>query len=154
MAIVILVPKYRRNPNEKVDALYYGVANGGTTVTTLVKPSQDRNRMEATRVYGAGLERGQGGRIAILVLGGMETTLDEMEYIMEAKRQKKFVPHRTGKEIADLCRLLLERRNDLVKFYRKNPSEKPRKRKVRLYLPRGYQYIPTAEPGLQVLVKA
>ena len=153
MAIEILVPRFRRDPNEKIVSLYSGVANGNATVTTVVKPSLDRNRMETTRVYSPGLPRGQGGRIAILVLGGMETTLDEMEYIIEAKKQKKFVPHRTGKEVADMCRLLLERRNDLVRHYQKNPSEKPKKRTVRLHLPVGYRFVGTSEPGLKVLAR-
>lgn len=157
MAVEILVPKYRRNPNEKVYSIYSGVAPGNRTVTTVIKPSADRNHLEATREYGAGLPRGQGGRIAVLVLGGLETTLDEMQYIIEAKQQQKFKPKRKNREIADMCRLLLERRNERIeqarKFFKANPSEKPRKRTVRLHLPVGYKYVPTAEPGLNILAR-
>ena len=48
------VPKYRRNPNEKVESIYSGIAPGNQTVTTVVKPSMDGNHMEATKVYGPG----------------------------------------------------------------------------------------------------
>ena len=155
----ILVPKYRRNPNEKVESFYVGVAGGNRTVTTVVKPSLDRNRMEATREYGPGLPRGVGGRIAVLVLAGMETTLDEVEYIVQAKQDKKFVPQRGPGEIAQMGRLLLERRNEAIRARRKylkaNPSEmpKPRKKTVRLHLPVGFRYVGTSEPGLQVLAR-
>ena len=149
----ILVPKYRRNPNERVESLYFGVAQGNRTVTTLVKPSLDRNRLEASRAYGPMLPRGSGGQVAVLVLGGMETTLAEMEYILEAKRQKRFVPRRSNHEIADMCRLLTERRNDQIRYLRKNPSEAPKRRPVRLLLPRGYRFVRTSEPGLRVRVR-
>lgn len=146
-------PKYRRDPNAKVESLYYGVTSGNHTVTTLIKKAPDRDRMEATRTYGPMLARGEGGQIAVLILGGMETTLDEMEYILEAKRQKKFVPRRDGKEIAAMCFELLNRRNDMVRHYQKNPSERPKKKTVRLHLPVGYRYMPTKEPGLRVLAR-
>lgn len=155
----IYAPKYRRNPNEKVESFYVGVANGNRTVTTVVKPSLDRNRMEATREYGPGLPRGVGGRIAVLVLAGMETTLDEVEYIVQAKQDKKFIPQRGPGEIAQMGRLLLERRNEAIRARRKylkaNPSEmpKPRKKTARLYLPVGFRYVGTSEPGLQVLAR-
>ena len=155
----IYAPKYKRNPNEKVESLYVGVANGGRTVTTVVKPSLDRNRMEATREYGPGLPRGAGGRIAILVLAGQETTLDEVEYIVQAKQAKKFIPQRGPGEIAQMGRLLLDRRNEAIRARRKylkaNPSEmpKPRKRTVTLYLPAGFRYVDTSEPGLKVLAR-
>lgn len=150
-----LVPKYRRDPNEKVYSLYNGVSSNGATVTTLVKPSADRNRLEATRVDGPPIPRGQGGRIAVLVLGGMETTLDEMQYILEARREKKFVPKRGPGEISQMCQLLQERRNEAIKHLRKNPSEAQRpKRKIRLFLPVGYRMAPTGEPGLRVRVRA
>ena len=119
-------PKYRRDPNAKIYSLYQGVAPGGRTVTKVVKPSLDGNHLEATRTYGPGLARGQGGLAAVIVLGGMETTLDEMEYLVEARRQKAFVPKRSGGEIAEMCRMLMERRNDAIKYFRKNPSETPR----------------------------
>ena len=157
MALSILLPKYRRNPNEKLESLYVGVANGTRTVTSIMKPSLDRNRMEATRTYGPGMPRGQGGRIGILILGGMETTLDEMEYLIEAKRNKKFVPRRGPGEIADMCRLLLERRNEQIrerqKHLKANPSEGPKKRTVRLHLPVGYRFVDTAVPGFRVTAR-
>jgi hypothetical protein len=153
-----LVPKYRRNPNAKVESLYSGVASGNRTVTTLVKPSLDANRMEATRVYGPGLPRGSGGRIAVLVLGGMETTLDEMEYIIEAKRSKKFIPQRGPGEIASMARLLFARRNEQIearqKYLKANPSEMPKKKRtVTLHLPVGFRYMPTNEPGVRILAR-
>lgn len=153
-----LVPKYRRNPNAKVETLYSGVAPGNRTVTTIVKPSLDGNRMEATRVYGPGLPRGVGGRIAVLVLGGMETTLDEMEYLIEAKRDKKFVPQRGPGEIASMGRLLLARRNEQIearqKYLKANPSEMPKKKRtVTLHLPVGFRYMPTNEPGVRILAR-
>jgi hypothetical protein len=155
MLMDFLVPKYRRNPNEKVYSLYSGVSNTGGTVTTLVKPSEDRNHLEATRTYGPMMPRGQGGQVAVLILGGMETTLDEMEYILEAKRQKKFVPQRGPREISQMCQLLQERRNEAIKFFRRNPSEAPRpKKRIRLYLPVGYKMAPTREPGFRVRVRA
>ena len=151
------VPKYRRNPNEKIESLYSGVAGGHQTVTTIVKRSLDCNRMEATRVYGPGIPRGQGGRIGVLVLGGMETTLDEMEYILGAKQDKKFIPQRGSGEIAKMCRALLERRNEQIearqKYLKANPSEKPKKRRIRLHLPVGFRYVGTSEPGLCVLAR-
>lgn len=150
-------PKFRRNPNEKVELLYSGVASGGRTVTTVVKPSLDRNRMEATRVYGPGIPRGQGGRIAVLILGGMETTLDEMEYLIAAKQDKKFIPQRGPGEIAAMGRLLLQRRNqqieDRQKYLKANPSEAPKKQRIRLHLPVGLRYVGTSEPGLRVLAR-
>lgn len=149
----ILAPKFRRNGNALVHSLYQGVGPGGTTVTRLVKPDASSSRMEVTETYGPGLRRGEGGQIGVLVLGGMETTLDEMEYILEARKQKRFVPRYTGGEIAEMCRMLLERRNDRVRHYRKNPSEAPKKRTARLYLPVGYHYVPTSEPGLSVLAR-
>lgn len=148
-------PKHRRDPNAKVHSLYHGVSSNGGTVTALVKPGVDMNRLEVTRVEGPPLPRGQGGQVAVLILGGMETTLDEIEHILEAKRQKKFVPRRGPGEISQMCQMLQERRNEAIKYYRKNPSEAPRpKRKIRLYLPVGYRMAPTSEPGLQVRVRA
>jgi len=150
----ILVPKYRRDPNEKVESIYSGIAPRNQTVTVIRKPSIDRNRMESTKVYGPGLARGEGGRVGVLVLGGMETSLDEMEYILEAKRQQKFVPRRSSGQIAEMCRMLIERRNEAIEHskehFRKNPSELPKKRRVRLHLPVGYRMIPTSEPGLRI----
>lgn len=110
--------------------------------------------METTRIYGAGLPRGQGGLIGVLVLGGMETSLDEMEYIAEARREKKFVPQRDPSDIVNMTRLVLERRNDLIRHFRKNPSEAPKLKPRRgLYLPRGYRLVPTKEPGLKIVAR-
>ena len=150
-----LSPKYRRDPNEKVHSIYYGVANGHRVVTSLVKRSPVADRLETTRTYGPGLPRGQSGMAAVLVIGGMETSLDEVEYILEAAKQKKFEPRRSSGEIAEMCRLVRERRNDLIRHLRKNPSEAPRPKKktMRLYLPVGYRYVPTSEPGLKMLVR-
>ena len=154
----ILTSNFKRDGNAKVQSLYAGVALGGRTVTTIVKPSADGNRMEATKVYGPGLAPGQGGRIAVLVLGGMETTLDEMEYIIAAKREQKFVPRRTGGEIAEMCRLLQMRRNEQIEAQRKhlagNPSEAPKKKRtVRLHLPVGYRMAKTGVEGLRILAR-
>ena len=157
MPIEVLFPKYKRDPNAKIEALYSGVANGWRTVTTVVQPSQDKNSLEASRSYGPGMPRGQGGRVAVLVLGGMETTLDEMEYILEERQQTPFVPRYTGGEIAAMCRQLQERRNEqreaAMKHLQANPSEAPRKRKVVVYLPVGCRFVPTSEPGLEVLMR-
>lgn len=155
MAVTILAPKYRRDPNEKISSLYYGVASGGRTVTSLVKPSLDRNHLEATKTYGPGIPRGQGGRIAHLIIGGLEATLDEVEYLLDAKKEKKFVFRRAPGDIAEMCRTLLERRNERIRYLRKHPSENlPLKRRpVRMYLPMGYRMVKTAEPGLRIAVK-
>ena len=149
----ILTHKGRRNPNEKIDAIYSGVAPGGRTVTTIVRPSADGNRMEKSRVYGPGMPRGAGGQVAVLILGGMETTLDEMEYILEAQREKTFVPRRRPSDIVAMCRMLIERRNVLIKRVRANPSEfpKPKKRRVRLHLPVGYRMVQSGVPGVRLL---
>lgn len=147
-------PKYRRDPNVLVHSLYQGVGPDGTTVTRLVKPSLDGSGMEVTQTYSPGLPRGQGGQAAVLILGGLETTLDEMEYILETRKQKPFVPRRTQSEIVEMCYLLLERRNSLIRHYQKNPSEAPkRKRRARLYLPVGYRMIPSTEPGLKIAAR-
>jgi hypothetical protein len=153
-----LVPKYRRDPNEKVASLYYGVAPGGTTITRLEKKSRTQDKMEVTRTYGAGIPRGQGGNIATLIIGGMETTLDEMEDILAIKKQKEkenaFIPRRSNKEVADMCHILLEQRNDKIRHLRKNPSEVPNPRpKIRLHLPVGYRMAETPEPGLRMLAR-
>lgn len=150
-----LVPKYRPDPNAKVFSLYSGVSASGGTVTTLVKPSADRNHLEATRTYGPMMPRGQGGQIAVLILGGMETTLAEVQDILEAKRQKKFVPRRGPGEISQMCQFLQERRNEAIKYFRRNPSEAPKpRRRVGLYLPTGYRMVPTSEPGLRMRVRS
>ena len=115
--------------------------------------------MEAAKEFGPGLARGEGGRIGVFVLGGMETTHAEMKYILEAKQAKKFVPKRKSGEIAAMCRLLMERRNEAIEARRKylkgNPSEMPKRKKrtVRLYLPAGFRFVSTNEPGLKLAVR-
>lgn len=155
----ILTNKYKRNGNAMVASVYSGVSHGGGTVTVIKKPSADHNHMETTRIYTPGqLARGEGGRIGVLVLGGMVTTLDEMEYIIAAKQEKKFVPQRGPAEIAQMCRLVTERRNEQIRARNKyldgNPSEAPKKKRtVRLHLPVGFRYMATSEPGLKMLAR-
>lgn len=148
----ILVPKYRRDPNAMVHSLYSGVGGRGT-VLAVTKRHATEDRLETTRAMGPVMPRGEGGLVAVLVLGGMETTLDEMEYILEARRQKKWEPTRGGGEIAQMCRALQDRRNEAIKHLRKNPSEAPKKRKARMYLPVGFRMAQTSEPGLRVRMK-
>ena len=147
-------PKFRRNPNEKIHSLYFGVADGNATKTRLVKPSHDKTRLEATETLGPMLARGQSGSAGVFILGGLETTLDEMEYIAECAKEKKFVQRRSNGEIAAMCRELLFRRIEQSKYFRKNPSEapKPKKRNI-LYLPVGFRWVQTSEPGLKVALK-
>lgn len=151
--IDILVPKYRDDPNAKVHSLYHGVSANGGTVTAVTKPSVDGKRLETTRVYGAPLPRGQGGQIGILILGGMETTLDEVRDILAAKREKKFVPRRSGSEIAEMCRMVQARRNEEIMRQRQHSTQAPKK-KVRLLLPVGYRMEQTSVPGLRVRVRS
>ena len=149
-------PKFRDNPNERVHTLYQGITNGGGTVTGIIKKSRTEDRLEKTRIFGPReLQRGESGQAAIIILGGMETTLAEMQYILEAKKQQRFVPRRSSGEIAQMCALLRERRNDTIRYYRKNPSEapKPKKKTVRLHLPVGFRYVGTSEPGLKILAR-
>lgn len=153
MALIILTPKYRENPNGKVYSLYHGVSVTGRTVTALTMPSADRNRLETTRVYGKALPRGQGGQIATLILGGMETSLAEMRDIMAAKQEKRFVPRRGNGEIADMCRFLLERRNEAILMARKSRPTQGKK-PVRMLLPVGYRMEQTSIPGLRLRVRA
>ena len=151
----LLTNKYRRNPNAMIHSAYLGVGDGHTTVTRITAVNRDADRMETTRAYGVGIPRGQGGRIATLVLGGMETTLDEIEYILQGVKEKKFVPKRTNGDIVTMCRMLAERRNAQVKYLRKNPSEAPKRKlaRRRLYLPVGYRMADTSEPGFKIAMK-
>lgn len=87
------------------------------------------------------------------MLGGLVTTLDEMEYIIAAKREKKFVPRRSGGEIVEMCRMLVERRNEQIMEARKRVAVLPKKRSVRLHLPVGCRYVGTTVPGLKVLAR-
>ena len=153
----LLIHKYCHNPNEKIDSIYVGVASGNRTVVAIRKPSTDCNRMETTRVYGPGLPRGQGGRVGILVIGGMETSLDEVQDIVAAKQAKQFIPRRSQNDIAAMCRLVAARRNNAIedqrKQFQRNPSMRPKKRRMRLHLPVGYRMVQTSEPGLKVLAR-
>ena len=84
----------------------------------------------------------------------METTLDEMEDILEAKKQKKWVPRKSQSEIVDMCRYLVEQRNDKIRHFRKNPSEAPKPRpRARLHLPVSCRMIDTPEPGLRIVAQ-
>ena len=154
----ILTQNFRRNPNEMVESVWSGITSGNRTVTTIVKPSLDRNRMEATRVYGPAIPRGQSGNIGVLVLGGMVTSLDEMEDIAATRRAEKFVPEKKPSDIVAMCRLLNDRRNELIMAARRrvrgNPSEAVPKKRVGLYLPKGVRYVPTSEPGLRIAVRS
>jgi hypothetical protein len=149
-------PKYRRDPNAKVESLYFGVSNGGQAMTSMVTRAVNSDGMEATRSYEpTTLQRGESGQAGIFIIGGMETTLDEMEYLMEIQKARQFVPRKTGGEIANMCRDLMERRNDTIRYYRKNPSEVPKlqpKKTARLYLPAGMRWANTNEPGLKIAV--
>ena len=154
----ILAPKYRRNPNELVHSLYQGVSSlvgGQANVIVKKHPTEDRMQRTITPASG-GLQRGQGGMAAVLVLGGMETTLAEMEYILEARQSKKFVPKRTSGDVAEMCRLVADRRNEEFMAARKLPqvASTPKPRRRGLYLPRGFRMVPTSEPGLKIRVRA
>lgn len=148
-------PKFRRDGNAKIDTLYYGVASGARVVTSVVKRHPVEDRMETVKDYGPGMARGQGGRIGIFILGGMETTLDEMEYLLLRQKEKTFQPRRTNGEIASMCLELTQRRNDRIKYFQKNPSEKPKPKKKTgtLYLPAGCRWVGTSEPGFKVLAR-
>src|SRR3990167_1242311 len=150
-----LIPKYRRDGNAKVSTAYVGVAPGGGTVTRVTSVNKNTDSFESTRAYGAGIPRGQGGRVGTFILGGMETTLDEIEDMVEGIKEKKFVPQRGSAEIAQMCRHLIEKRNETIKYLRKNPSEAPKKRPAgpTLYLPVGYRMAQTAVPGIRVAVQ-
>ncbi len=162
MAVELLLNRHKPNPNEKVHSLYHGVSAYGGTVTALTKVAADGNHLETTRVYGAPLARGQGGQIATLILGGLETSLDEMLDILETKKHKKFVPKRADSDIVKAIRKEIDRRNDAIRYFKKNPSEVsrdgfnrvPKKKKVVMYLPVGYRMKQTSVPGLQLRVRA
>ena len=155
MPLTVLVPKYRRDPNAMVHSAYVGVAQGNRTVTTVNSFNKNTERMETTRVFGQNtLARGQSGHAGTFILGGMVTTLDEVEYLVEAAKEKKFVRQKSSSEIAAMCHELQERRNEQIKYLRKNPSEipqvKPRRRG--LFLPTGVRMVPTGVPGLRIAV--
>lgn len=145
-------PKWRRDPDAMVQSLYSGVSNGGTvTSVTQVHPTEDR--LMTTRQAGPMMPRGQSGLAGVFIMGGLVTPLAEMEEILQARREKRFVPQRKPGEIVRLCMNLNELRNDAIKYFRKNPSEAPKKRRVRLYLPSGYRMADTAERGFRVRVR-
>ena len=81
----ILTNNYKRNPNALVHSLYQGVSVLGGSVIALTKKHPTEDRLQRIITPTDGLARGQSGLAAVLVLGGMETTLDEMEYILEAR---------------------------------------------------------------------
>ena len=152
----ILTKHTARNPNQMVHSMYWGVTRGGLAVKVTKAVSEDQNHIVTTREYSrdAVPGRGQSGNIGILILGGMETTLDEVEDILAARREKKFVQRRSNSEIVQMCRYVQERRNDRIKHLRKNPSERPVvKKKNILFLPKGVKFVNTSEPGLQLAVR-
>ena len=150
----ILSNKYRYDGNVKVHSAYVGVANGHRTITAIKAVNKNADRLDTSRAYGVGIPRGQGGRIGTLILGGMETTLDEIHYILEGVKEKKFVPVNKPKDIAQMCRELIERRNDRIKYLRKNPSEAPKRRRApTLYLPAKYQPTTLQGEGYKIASK-
>ena len=152
----VLIPKYRRDPNAMVHHAFVGIAPGNRSVTTITSFNKNTERMEQSRVYGAAvLPRGQSGNIGTLILGGMVTTLDEVEYLVEANKEKKFVRQKSGSEIARMCRNLQDRRNEAIKYLRKNPSVNanlPKPKRPGLYLPKGVRMVQTKEPGLRIAI--
>lgn len=153
----ILTNRYKRDPNAMVSTAYVGVAPGMRTVTRITQVDKAADRLATSQLYGPGIPRGQGGRVATIILAGMETTLDEVEYMLEGIKEKKFVPQRNGSDISRMCQMVAERRNERIKYLRKNPSEAsnlPKPRRRGLYLPKGYRMVPTTEPGLRVAIGA
>ena len=150
-------PRHRLDGNTKIGRLYAGITSGGS-VTSITRVHADGNHVERLRLEGVAdktPKRGEGGTAAVIILGGMEATLDEVREILAARQEKKFVPRKSRGEIARMCGELLEKRNDLIRYYRKNPSEAPKaKRTVRLHLPVGYRMVPTSVPGLRVRMQA
>jgi len=115
-------PKYRRDPNAPVRSAYVGLTHGRKMVTKITKADPE-GRMVTEVIEEPHLQPGEGGFVGHLIIGGMETSLAEIEYLIEAKKEKKFVPRKSNKEVADMCRALMERRNDAIRHYRVNPSE-------------------------------
>ena len=150
----ILTQKYRRNPNAMVHSAYIGVAPGMRTVTRITSVDKDADAYATSREYGRGIPRGQGGKVATIVLGGMVTTLDEIEYILEGVKEKKFTPQRKPSDISKMCQMVAERRNERIKYLRKNPSEAPKRRAGPvLHLPVGVKMVQTPIPGFRVAMK-
>lgn len=152
----LLFPRHRLGPNTPVQSLYSGVGSRGP-VTSIVRAHADGNHLERMSLEGVATPvpgRGEGGNAAVIILGGMETTLDEVRDMLAARRERKFVAQKKPGEIVRMCRELLERRNDALRYFKKNPSEAPKPRpRVRLLLPRGFRMVPTREPGLEVRVR-
>lgn len=147
-------PRFRRDPNEKVDSIYIGVASGNRTITSIRKRSRTADAMETSLLEeGPMMPRAQGGQIGTLILGGMETSLDEMEELLQATREERFVPERTPGDIVRMCEYLADWRNERIKHLRRNPSERLRQRRPGLYLPLGYRLAPTNEPGMRITVR-
>lgn len=132
---------------------YVGVARGGGVVTRITYADRDADRMVTTVSRGTGVPRGHGGKIATIILAGMETTLDEVQYMLEGIKEKKFVPQRKPSDIAQMCRMVAERRNDRIKYLRKNPSEAPPLKPKTLYLPVGYRMVDTPIPGFRITAR-
>lgn len=156
--VQILAPKYRQNPNAPVHSAYTGVSNNGRTVTAITRVAPDGNHLMTERVEGPSLPRGAGGHVGTLVLGGLVTSRAEMEDIMQYRAAQQFKPRRKNGEIAKAIYQGLALRNQAIedarRYYKGNPSEMPkRKKKVRLYLPVGYRFVPTGVPGLSLRQK-
>ena len=140
-----------------VHTAYVGVAPGMRTVTRVTAVDKAGDRLATTQVFGAGIPRGQGGRVATIILGGMETTLDEVEYMLDGIKEKKFVPQRKPADISKMCQMIAEQRNERIKYLRKNPSEAsnlPKPKRRGLYLPKGYRMVPTPVPGFRIAAGA
>ena len=151
----ILTTKFRYDPNARAPSAYVGVAPGGRTVVSIRQVDKNTDRMVTTRQYGAGIPRGQGGQVATIILGGMETSLAEIEYLLEGIREKKFVAKRSPADISRMCQAVAERRNEAIKHLRKNPSEAsnlPKPKRRGLYLPKGYRLVQTPVPGFKIAV--
>lgn len=150
----LLTNRYRRDPNAMVHSAYVGVAPGFRTVTRITQVNRNEDRFATSRIYGVGLPRGASGKAATIILGGMETTLDEVEYMLEGIREKKFTPQRSPSDIARMCQLVAERRNAKIKYWRKNPSEAPKRRASPvLHLPVGFRMAQTPIPGFKIAMK-
>lgn len=154
-----LAPKYRRDPNEMIDTIYHGVVPGGRTVTAIRRVSEDRNHMVTDKQYGPGIPAQQGGRVGVFIMGGLETTLDEMTDLLNERRNEPMQVQKQPWEVAKMCHDLMAKRNQIIEDQRKlqarNPSMRPRRLPTRpvLHLPSGFRMKETSEPGLKVLAR-
>ena len=74
--------------------------------------------------------------------------------MLEGIREKKFVPKRKPGDIVKMCRMVAERRNERIKYWRKNPSEAPKRRpKPVLHLPVGVRMVDTSVPGMRIAMR-